>query len=194
MNLLIVDDEPWAVQGILDGINWEQLNFSKVLTAGSYREAVGIFENTYIDILVSDIEMPGESGLKLIEYANTHSPNTECIILTCHDEFDYAKKAISIGIEDYLLKPFTPDEILSSLTKTAQRIDIERKQLSDISKLKAELKSNEMLKKKEFLNNLVHGSENAEDVMTKSQELGISLISRFYKVLISSLTTGVTKV
>ena len=47
-----------------------------------------------------------------------------------------------------------------------------------------------MLKKKEFLNNLVHGSENAEDVMTKSQELGISLISRFYKVLISRIQSS----
>ena len=76
MNILIVDDEELAVQGILDGVNWEQLSFDKVLTARSYEDAVGIFGNTYIDILVSDIEMPGESGLKLIEYVNTHSPNT----------------------------------------------------------------------------------------------------------------------
>ena len=68
MNLLIVDDESWAVQGILDGVNWERLNFSRVLTAGSYQEAVSVFENTYIDILVSDIEMPGESGLDLLAW------------------------------------------------------------------------------------------------------------------------------
>ena len=74
MNILIVDDEELAVQGILDGVNWEQLSFDKVLTARSYEDAVSIFGNTYIDILVSDIEMPGESGLKLIEYVNAHSP------------------------------------------------------------------------------------------------------------------------
>ena len=59
MNILIVDDEELAVQGILDGVNWEQLRFDKVLTARSYEDAVSIFGNTYIDILVSDIEMPG---------------------------------------------------------------------------------------------------------------------------------------
>ena len=109
------------------------------------------------------------------------------LILSGHDEFDYAKKAISIGIEDYLLKPFTPDELLKSLQKTASQIDKERKQLSDISRLKEELKSTEALKKKEFLNNLVHGAENMSDVMQKSQELHMNLISRFYKVLISRI-------
>ncbi len=127
MNLLIVDDEPWAVQGILDGISWEQLNFSKVLTAGSYREAVGIFENTYIDILVSDIEMPGESGLKLIEYANTHSPNTECIILTCHDEFDYARTAVHLNCMEYVLKPIRYPN-LAEILKTAREKVSQRRQ------------------------------------------------------------------
>ena len=59
MNILIVDDEELAVQGILDGVNWNQLSFDKVLTARSYQDAVSIFNNTYVDILVTDIEMPG---------------------------------------------------------------------------------------------------------------------------------------
>ena len=70
MNLLIVDDEQFAIQGMLDGVNWELLGFDRVFTAGSYDEAVGIVRKTYVDILLSDIEMPGESGLKLIEYMN----------------------------------------------------------------------------------------------------------------------------
>lgn len=125
MNILIVDDEQLAVQGILDGVNWEQLDFSKVLTAGSYQEAAEIFENTYIDILVSDIEMPGESGLRLIEYVNAHSPNTECIILTCHDEFDYAQAAVHLNCMEYVLKPIRypklTEILLSAKKKVAQR-------------------------------------------------------------------------
>ena len=126
-------------------------------------------------------------GLELAAAVKRIQPWIKIIILSGHDEFDYAKKAISIGIEDYLLKPFTPDELLKSLQKTASQIDKERKQLSDISRLKEELKSTEALKKKEFLNNLVHGAENMSDVMNKSQELHLNLISRFYKVLISRI-------
>ena len=121
MNILIVDDEELAVQGILDGVNWEQLNFDKVLTARSYEDAVSIFGNTYIDILVSDIEMPGESGLKLISYVNEHSPNTECIILSCHDEFDYAQAAVRLNCMEYVLKPIRYQKLTEILMRAKER-------------------------------------------------------------------------
>ena len=189
-SVFAVDDEPIVLDGIRSKIDWEKNGFVFAGEASDGEIALSMIQEMKPDILLTDIKMPFMDGLQLSAAVKKIQPWIKIIILSGHDEFDYAKKAISIGIEDYLLKPFTPDEILSSLTKTAQRIDIERKQLSDISKLKAELKSNEMLKKKEFLNNLVHGSENAEDVMTKSQELGISLISRFYKVLISRIQSS----
>ena len=121
MNILIVDDEEFAVQGILAGVSWEQLRFDKVLTARSYEDAVSIFGNTYIDILVSDIEMPGESGLKLIEYVNEHSPNTECIILSCHDEFDYAQTAVRLNCMEYVLKPIRYQKLTEILMRAKER-------------------------------------------------------------------------
>ena len=141
------------------------------------------------DILVTDIKMPFMDGLQLAEAIKRTQPWIKIIILSGHDEFDYAKKAISIGIEEYLLKPFTPEELLASLNKAAQQIDKERKQLSDISRLRDELKSSEALIKKEFLNNLVHGSEEMSTALQKSSELGLNLISRYYKVLISRINS-----
>ncbi|MBP5443917.1 MAG: response regulator, partial [Treponema sp.] len=139
------------------------------------------------DILITDIKMPFMDGLELSKAVKNIQPWIKIIILSGHDEFDYAKKAISIGIEDYILKPFTPDEILSSLNKTAKEIDQERRQLSDISKLREELKSNESLVKKEFLNELLHSSPDLSQVMQKSKELNLDLIARFYKVLVSRI-------
>ena len=122
MNILIVDDEQWAVQGILDGVDWPRLGFDKVLTAGSFAEAVNLFKNTYIDILLSDIEMPGESGLKLIEYVNEHSANTECVILTCHDEFDYAQTAVRLNCMEYVLKPIRYQKLTEILLRAQERV------------------------------------------------------------------------
>ena len=127
MNILIVDDEAWAIQGMLDGVNWELLDFEKVLTAFSYAEALNILKNTYIDIMVSDIEMPGESGLKLIEYANTHSPNTECIILTAHDDFDYARTAVRLNCIEYLLKPIRYQKLTEIILQAKNKVDERRK-------------------------------------------------------------------
>ena len=182
-----VDDEPIVLEGIRSKIDWEGSGFIFAGEATDGEIALSMIQEIKPDILITDIKMPFMDGLQLSEAIKRIQPWIKIIILSGHDEFDYAKKAISIGIEDYLLKPFTPDELLSSLNKTASHIDKERKQLSDISKLREELKSNETLIKKEFLNNLVHGSADTNTVMQKSSELGINLISRYYKVLISRI-------
>ena len=186
-SVFVVDDEPIVLDGIRSKIDWESSGFTFAGEATDGEIALSMLHELKPDILITDIKMPFMDGLQLAAAVKRIQPWIKIIILSGHDEFDYAKKAISIGIEDYLLKPFTPDELLSSLNKTAVQIDKERKQLSDISRLKEELKSSEVLKKKEFLSNLVHGSADMADVMQKSQELGLNLISRFYKVLVSRI-------
>ncbi|MCR4954845.1 MAG: response regulator [Treponema sp.] len=186
-SVFAVDDEPIVLEGIRSKIDWEGSGFTFAGEATDGEIALSMIHELKPDILITDIKMPFMDGLQLAQAIKQTQPWIKIIILSGHDEFDYAKKAISIGIEDYLLKPFTPDELITSLKKTADRIDTERKQLSDISKLKAELKSNEALIKKEFLNNLVHGSAEMSTIIQKSSELGINLISRYYKVLISRI-------
>ncbi len=194
-SVFAVDDEPIVLEGIRSKIDWEGSNFTFAGEATDGEIALSMIHEIKPDILVTDIKMPFMDGLQLAEAIKRTQPWIKIIILSGHDEFDYAKKAISIGIEDYLLKPFTPDELLASLKKIAAQIDKERKQLSDISKLREELKSSEALIKKDFLNNLVHGSADTDTVMQKCSQLGISLISRYYKVLISRIEskTGNTK-
>ena len=186
-SVFAVDDEPIVLEGIRSKIDWEGSGFTFAGEATDGEIALSMIHELKPDILITDIKMPFMDGLQLSEAIKRTQPWIKIIILSGHDEFDYAKKAISIGIEDYLLKPFTPDELLNSLNKTAAQIDKERKQLSDISRLREELKSSETLIKKEFLNNLVHGSVDTNNVMQKCSELGIDLISRYYKVLISRI-------
>ncbi len=186
-SVFAVDDEPIVLEGIRSKIDWEGSGFTFAGEATDGEIALSMIHEIKPDILITDIKMPFMDGLQLAQAIKQTQPWIKIIILSGHDEFDYAKKAISIGIEDYLLKPFTPEELLTSLNKTAVQIDKERKQLSDISRLREELKSSEALIKKEFLNNLVHGAEEMSTVIQKSSELGLNLISRYYKVLISRI-------
>ena len=188
-SVFAVDDEPIVLEGIRSKIDWEGSGFTFAGEATDGEIALSMIHEIKPDILVTDIKMPFMDGLQLAEAIKRTQPWIKIIILSGHDEFDYAKKAISIGIEEYLLKPFTPEELLASLNKAAQQIDKERKQLSDISRLRDELKSSEALIKKEFLNNLVHGSEEMSTALQKSSELGLNLISRYYKVLISRINS-----
>ncbi|MBR6153983.1 MAG: response regulator [Treponema sp.] len=186
-SVFLVDDEPIVLEGIRSKIDWENNGFTFAGEATDGEIALSMIHEIKPDILITDIKMPFMDGLELSKAVKNIQPWIKIIILSGHDEFDYAKKAISIGIEDYILKPFTPDEILASLDKTAKEIDKERRQLSDISKLKEELKSNESLVKKEFLNELLHTSLDVPLIMQKGKELKLDLIARFYKVLVSRI-------
>lgn len=185
--VFLVDDEPIVLEGIRSKLDWENngLTFAGEATDGEI--ALSMIHEINPDIIITDIKMPFMDGLQLASAIKKNQPWIKIIILSGHDEFDYAKKAISIGIEDYLLKPFTADDVMASLKKVSLQLDKERKQLSDINRMKQELKSSETLIKKEFLNNLVHGAESTSDIMQKSNELGINLISRYYKILISQI-------
>ena len=189
-SVFLVDDEPIVLEGIRTKIDWENSGFSFAGEATDGEIALSMIHEIKPDILITDIKMPFMDGLQLASAVKKIQPWIKIIILSGHDEFDYAKKAISIGIEDYLLKPFTSEEVIESLKKTAAQIDRERTQLSDINKMKDELKSQEKLLQKEFLINLVHGSVDSTNILQKCQELGIDLFSRFYKILISRIESA----
>lgn len=189
-SVFLVDDEPIVLEGIRSKINWEEVGFTFAGEATDGEIALSMIHEIKPDILITDIKMPFMDGLELSATIKKTQPWIKIIILSGHDEFDYAKKAISIGIEDYLLKPFTSEEVIASLKKVSAQIDKERTQLSDISKMKEELRTQEKLVQKEFLNNLVHDATDMTNIMNRCQELGIDLLSRYYKVLLSRIQSS----
>lgn len=126
MKLLIVDDEYIAVEGVMNGVDWDSLGFEQVFRAYSYTEAVAVFQNNYVEILLCDIEMPDGSGLELVEWVNKHSPGTQCIIMSCHDEFDYARQAVKLRCVDYVLKPVRYSTLTATLKKTMEAVENRR--------------------------------------------------------------------
>lgn len=110
-NLLIVDDEIYAVDGIKSGVDWERVGFSQVFEAYSMKQAQEWMERERVDVAICDVEMPGGSGLELVEWIREHHPSVETVFLTCHAEFQYAKRAVQLGSFDYLLKPVDYQEL-----------------------------------------------------------------------------------
>lgn len=123
MRLMIVDDEMFAVSGILAGVNWEVLDYGEILKAYSYAQAVEQLEKKAVDVLLCDIEMPDESGLDLVEWINEHQPETVCVILSCHDDFEYARQAVQLQCFDYVLKPTRYDHLTDILRKAGEEVE-----------------------------------------------------------------------
>ncbi len=122
MKVLIIDDQLDVVHGMKDGIDWECLPVTDVFVATNAEMAKKIIKKDVVDILLCDIEMPGESGLELCRWARTYYPDIEFIILTSHAEFDYAKTALKLGSFDYLLQPAPYEEITSCVRRLCQSI------------------------------------------------------------------------
>jgi len=122
MNILIVDDQISVVNGLMKGIDWDKLGIDKVLKAFNAFEAKALYNNMPIDILLTDIEMPGESGVSLVQWIREHNFETECIFLTSHNDFEYARDAIKMESFEYALQPCPYDEIQSILSRAIYKI------------------------------------------------------------------------
>lgn len=121
MNLLLVNDIIMEANTMAAEIPWSNYGVHNVFTAYSADGAREIILNNTIDILLCDIEMPGENGLSLIQWINSNHYDISCILLTCHADFSYAREGISLGCEDYLLLPTTYEQIGNSVNKVTER-------------------------------------------------------------------------
>ena len=119
MRILLIDDEEVALNVLKKRVDWVQYGFSEVLTAQDARQAKLILARGHVDLVISDIEMPGEDGLALAQYINENYPATESVIVTCHADFNYIKKAMKTQVLDYILKPIDYDELKALLQQFA---------------------------------------------------------------------------
>ena len=127
MNVLIVDDEDAIRISIKILADFEKLHIDNVFEAASVEEAKSILENNSIEILLTDIEMPEENGLVLMEYVHSNYPNTKTIVISGYQKFQYVVGSMRNGALDYLLKPIDPYELNSLLYVTVEKINSELK-------------------------------------------------------------------
>ncbi|MDO4454274.1 MAG: AraC family transcriptional regulator [Eubacteriales bacterium] len=129
MNLLIVDDNVPVVHGIENIIDRKENSIDGIFKAFSMHRAMEILKREKIDLLISDIEMPGGSGLDLIEWVNEQKICCISIILSSFADFHYAKKAISLGVSEYLLKPVENEELMRAIKKAQQKLPAKQKEM-----------------------------------------------------------------
>lgn len=128
MTILIADDEPLILDGLLSGISWDQLWEPVVLSAKDVEQAKQLFAEYSVDILLTDIEMGNGNGLDLIQWVKENKPDVKCIVLSCHEEFGFAQRAVRLGCYDYILKPVPYEVLTQMLSRVQKEIQAERQQ------------------------------------------------------------------
>lgn len=124
--LLIVDDEPLVRRGISTLVDLHALNIGEVYEAANGEEALELFERYGPDLVLADINMPRMNGLAFAEAARAIKPDVRIAIITGYDYFDYAVKALKIGVEDYILKPLSRSDVSEVLIKLIGRLEADR--------------------------------------------------------------------
>ena len=122
MNVLLVDDQVRILSGLISGLDWAALGVTGIRTASSAQAAKTILLQEHVDILLCDIEMPGENGLSLLRWARQQGQDFVCVFLTSHADFLYAKEAIQLGSFDYILQPARYDEIQATIARAITRV------------------------------------------------------------------------
>jgi YesN/AraC family two-component response regulator len=127
--VVLIDDKPLVLRSLKETVDWSKLNCTVEGEAMDGIEAVELMNRIRPDIVVSDIKMPGMDGLELTEHIKSKFPEAKVIIITGYQEFEYAKKAVSLGVIDLVLKPIDNSLLIKVLEKAIDQLVRTREQL-----------------------------------------------------------------
>jgi DNA-binding NtrC family response regulator len=121
--ILVVDDSPAAIEVIVRNLRSRDY---RVSAAGSVDEAVRFIESTPVDLVITDLKMPGQDGMDLVRHVRQSCPDTEVMMVTGFATVEGAVEAIKAGAEEYLQKPFTGEELLAAVSRVLERLHVRR--------------------------------------------------------------------
>lgn len=159
IDILLVDDETYVTESLEVTIPWVELGITSVFRAASGKEALHILENNAIDIVVTDIRMPGMSGLELIDEISQRWAHIRCILLTGHSDFEYTKKAIQLKAIDYILKPVNDEEFMTALSSAIGVIRTQLEEFDQYHRLLYSRKSDYKILRENVMHDLLLGRE-----------------------------------
>ncbi len=182
--VFFVEDEIVTREGIRDNVDWQAYGFEFCGEATDGETALPLLQTIKPHVLITDIRMPFMDGLQLSRIVRDRLPATKIIILSGHDEFEYAQKAIKLGVFEYLLKPVSLQDMHNALRKVASALDQESQEQQALQKLRDQVEQNRAALRERFLLKLITGAASPAEVIEKSGLLGIDLIARDYLVVV----------
>ena len=187
LKIFLAEDEVVVRETIKRMIPWEELGFELVGEAADGEMALPLLLRQQPDLLITDIKMPFMDGLTLARLAKKEIPGLKVVILSGYDDFNYAKQAIGIGVEDYLLKPITKNALIERLSEIRSRYEHEKTQKEYYEKFHREMQAYEKNSIRDFFEALVRGSMDMMEVYKRAEKLGLDIVAEAYNVLIFTM-------
>lgn len=178
--VLLVDDEEEVRNAIEQRINWEELGFEVIGKAQNGVKAMEIAEKLQPDVVITDIKMPYMNGLELARNLKEENPGVRILILTGFDEFEYAKEAVHLEIEEYILKPVNANELSECLKRLKNVLDKEREEKLNVRKLEQYYTDSLPVLQTNFFCSLVEGRISDSEINKYLNDYQISLPGPYF--------------
>lgn len=174
--IILVDDEEEVRKAIISNIQWERLGFRMIGDAENGEEALELIEQLEPDVVMTDIRMPYMDGLTLARRIRQKYPSVKILIFSGYDDFEYAQQAIKLNVTEYILKPVNGEELTEILGRVRSNLDEEIEQRRNVALLQESYQKSLPIIREMFLNDLVRGKIEAEDIRPRLAEYGIDIL------------------
>ena len=187
LKIFLVEDEAIIREGLRDSIPWQQYGYTFVGEAGDGEQALPLIRKLKPDILLTDIKMPFMDGLALSKIVASEMPGIKIIIISGYDDFEYARQAISIGVEQYLLKPVAKSMLIKTLQEVQQKIQNEREQENYVEKFRSEMQEYEQFSRRSLFEEIVSGDLSIEECYLRANQLNMDIQGPCYNLVLYTL-------
>ena len=184
IKVFLVEDEYAIREGIKKSVDWESDGFELVGEAGDGEVAFPKIMKTKPDILITDIRMPFMDGLELSGLVKKELPNIKIVVLSGFDDFNYAKKAISIGVEEYILKPVSGESLMTELKRIAEDIKVQRQEEEVRTRYIKDREEIRILEQQKFLHDVIGGKLSVQESVNLGKKLEIEITAAFYSAVL----------
>lgn len=187
LKVFLVEDESIVREGLRDNIPWQQWGYNFVGEASDGEMALPLIQKTKPDVLLTDIKMPFMDGLSLSRIVHQEFPDMKIIIISGYDDFEYARQAIAVGVEQYLLKPITRMTLQKVLAELKAKIETEREQRNYQEKYQNETREYEQFSRTNFFVKVFEGRMSVQDIYEEAAKLSLKINAPCYNLLMFSL-------
>lgn len=183
LKVFLVEDESLIRDGLRDNIPWEQYGYRFVGEAGDGEMALPLIRKTLPDVLITDIKMPFMDGLSLSKIIREEFPKMKIIIISGYDDFEYAREAITVGVDQYLLKPITRMNLRKVLLELKEKIEQEAEPGDYNLKLQSEMREYEQFTRRCFFEKVLEGEWSVKEIYDEAAKCSIELSASCYNLL-----------
>lgn len=187
LRVFLVEDESIIRETLRDTVPWAQYGYTFAGEAGDGEMALPLIRQVKPDVLITDIRMPFMDGLALSELVRKGFPEMKIIIISGHDDFEYARQAIRIGVDQYLLKPITKKALLDVLEQLREKIEGEWANRSYLARFHREADEYEQYTRRVFFERVVAGQLSVQEIYETAAKLDIDLRAQCYTLAFFSV-------